>query len=193
MSLLHHLTTRLAGVSLAQRASPTLSFTRSIVIPEKHKDPSEAIAPHLLRYDPLLSQFVCLLMRNGEKQHAQSIVSEALVEVQSLTGSNPSEILKDAVELVRPLVQVKSFKRSTKRIMVPFPLTERQSRRKGIIWLIEAAKSEEKKKQEKRFGKRLGLEIVAAKEGKSGALNKKILVHKAALENRSNTNIRVGV
>lgn len=62
---------------------------------------------------------------------------------------------------------------------LPLPLEEKQRVRTAIKWLEKA--SEKHERNEKKFGKRLALEVLAVLDGSSEALKKKDDVHKAAV------------
>ncbi|OLY79487.1 37S ribosomal protein S7, mitochondrial [Smittium mucronatum] len=135
----------------------------------------------LLRDDPLLSQLVNTIMRDGKKSRAQKQVGEAMLEIRKATNSNPYQILSDAIEMVSPLMTTVSSKKGSKVVMIPKPLNVRQRRRKAILWIL----AESKRRGARTFSTRLSTEILAVINGSSQALAKKLNMHKVVLANRA--------
>lgn len=139
-----------------------------------------------MRDDPLLSQFVNTIMKDGKKARAQSYVAKALLEVRSRTHSDPYAILVNAIERCSPLLRLVSTRKGSKNVPVPFPLNERQRRRYAITWILKAAE----KRSERRLPMRLASELIAVSQGQSSAIDNRQRVHKEALAARAN--VRAG-
>ncbi|KAL1924483.1 mitochondrial 37S ribosomal protein uS7m [Calcarisporiella thermophila] len=153
---------------------------------------SQLIAPDTqkpLRDDPLLSQLVNTIMKDGKKARAERLVAQALLEVRRRTNADPYTILCEAIELASPMVAMSATRKGSKVVQAPRPLRERQRRRKAIVWLLEAAA----KRPEKDFSTRLSSEILAVINGASGALDKKNQLHRLALANRANAQVTYNV
>lgn len=139
------------------------------------------------REDPLLTQVVNLLMKDGKKARAQTYVQKALEYVKLQTGvSNPVSSLRSAVDAVAPLFRIVSTRKGSKVIVKPIPLYERQRHRRAFLWILEAS---DRRKSEKGLSTRLGEEILAVLNGSSAAFEKKQSNHKTALMNRANTQL----
>ncbi|KAI8919035.1 ribosomal protein S7 domain-containing protein [Powellomyces hirtus] len=131
----------------------------------------------------LTEAFVNNIMKDGKKARARRTLLDALQHIQRETGQDPHKVLQSAVTKVSPLVKIVTTKRGAKGIQTPTPLNERQRRRFGILWIVEAASGS---KQGTSFGQRIGMEVLAILEDKSAALLKRTNIHKQALSNRSN-------
>ncbi|KAJ1675054.1 hypothetical protein EV182_002025 [Spiromyces aspiralis] len=138
----------------------------------------------LLREDPLLSQLVNTIMRDGKKTRAQRLINDALRDIRRLTNSDPYKVLADAIELASPLMTTRSAKKGSKVIQVPKPLNLRQRRRRAILWILEACEN----RGERSMPLRLSGEIQAIINGNSQVLQKKQMLHKLVLANRANIN-----
>ncbi|KAJ1920842.1 hypothetical protein H4219_001079 [Mycoemilia scoparia] len=136
----------------------------------------------VLREDPLLSQIVNTIMKDGKKSRAQRIVNEALRDIQRLTKNDPYKVLADAIEQISPLMITKSAKKGSKVIQVPKPLSLRQRRRRAILWILEACDG----RNERSMSLRLSAEIQAIINGTSSTIQKKLLLHQSVLANRAN-------
>ncbi|OMH84550.1 37S ribosomal protein S7, mitochondrial [Zancudomyces culisetae] len=135
----------------------------------------------LLREDPLLSQIVNTIMRDGKKLRAQRQVSDALLQIKKETNSDPYRVLFDAVEMASPLMATASSKKGTKNILIPKPLNLRQRRRFAILWILEEAK----KRKVRKLHLRLSAEVLAIVNGTSNVLQRKLSLHKTVLANRA--------
>ncbi|KAF9543373.1 hypothetical protein EC957_000964 [Mortierella hygrophila] len=140
-----------------------------------------------LTKNPILSQLVNTIMKDGKKARAQRFVADALLEIRSRTQSDPYHVILDALELTSPILKLTAIKKGSKVLQVPTPMTERQRRRKAIVWILEAS---DKRKGEKLFKDRLATEFLAVVNGNSGALVKKNQLHKMALANRANASLK---
>ncbi|KAJ3077799.1 ribosomal protein S7 [Rhizoclosmatium globosum] len=132
---------------------------------------------------PLIAAFVNNIMKSGKKTTARRIVSDALKHIQLETSKDAHAVLATAVEKIEPLFKVVGVKQGAKSVQTPKALNEKQRRRTAIIWLVEAANS---RNQKDPAGIRLGKEIIAVMNDESSAIQKRNLVHKNALANRSN-------
>ncbi|KAJ3011008.1 hypothetical protein HKX48_007073 [Thoreauomyces humboldtii] len=132
----------------------------------------------------LTEAFVNNIMKDGKKARARRTLLDALQHIQRETGGqDPHVVLQQAVAKVSPLVKIVTTKRGAKGIQTPTPLNERQRRRFGILWIVDAAAGT---KVGTTFGQRIGAEVLAIMDDKSTALLKRTNLHKQALSNRSN-------
>ncbi|KAF9203102.1 hypothetical protein BGZ49_006776 [Haplosporangium sp. Z 27] len=137
--------------------------------------------------NPILKQLVNTIMKDGKKARAQRFVADALLEIRARTQSDPYQVVLDGLELASPILRLTAVKKGSKVLQVPSPMTERQRRRKAIVWILEAS---DKRKGEKLFKDRLASEFLAVVNGNSGALSKKNQQHKMALANRANASLK---
>ncbi|KAF9951364.1 hypothetical protein BGZ72_007115 [Mortierella alpina] len=162
-----------------QEREDTSAFAEFVpVSPEQARSLSE---------NPILSQLVNTIMKSGMKARSQRFVADAMLEIRSRTQSDPYQVVLDAIELASPILKLSAVKKGSKVLQVPTPMTERQRRRKAIVWILEAS---DKRKGERQFKDRLATEFLAVVNGNSGALVKKNQLHKAALANRANANLK---
>ncbi|KAJ3301860.1 hypothetical protein HDV03_000269 [Kappamyces sp. JEL0829] len=121
------------------------------------------------------------LTADGLKDRARKWIQDALDTMQK-QGFDRSQF-ESAIDRIAPLVKVGGFKRGGRNVLYPKPLTQRQSRRIAIDWVADAAS---KKKSRQRFGERIGTELVGVLQDNSALLQKREMVHKQAVANRSN-------
>ncbi|KAJ2402560.1 hypothetical protein GGI23_000625 [Coemansia sp. RSA 2559] len=135
-----------------------------------------------LRSDPLLSQLVNMIMRDGKKTQAERFVQMALCDIRETTNADPYKLLADAVEIISPLMDTKTGRQGSKVVHIPRPLNLRQRRRHAFVWLLASVG----KRNERMYHMRLSGELQAIVNGTSGILEKKLALHKMVLANRSN-------
>lgn len=172
-------------------SSKATQFSEAATAESVSIDQSEAVLEsatgesEFLRQNPIVSQLVNTIMRDGKKARAQRLVSDALQDIRLKTNTDPLVVLAEAVESASPILKLTSAKKGSKVIHVPTALRERQRRRKAIVWILEGAE----KRPEKTFEARLSGEILAVINGASSALTKKNSLHKLALANRANAQV----
>ncbi|KAF9970437.1 hypothetical protein BGZ73_006851 [Actinomortierella ambigua] len=170
-------------------AEAPVSDEAMAAIPDADLPPLSKEQVRSLTENPILSQLVNTIMKDGKKARAQRFVADALLEIRARTQSDPYEIVLDAIAQASPILKLTAIKKGSKVLQVPTPMTERQRRRKAIVWILEA--SDSRKRAEKYFGHRLASEMLAVVNGNSGALRKKEALHKMALANRANASLNV--
>jgi small subunit ribosomal protein S7 len=108
------------------------------------------------------------------------------INVLMTSGKNPLEVFTQALQNVRPVVEVKSRRVGGANYQVPVEV--RQVRRTALAmrWLREAAR----KRSEKSMGQRLAGELAEAAEGRGGAMKKREEVHKMAEANKAFSHYR---
>lgn len=140
-----------------------------------------------LRSDPILKALINNLMKDGKKASATKHILDMLDHMSKAMHANPLPAVKEAIRIASPLVKLQTRKQGGKNTQVPIALFSQQSRRRGIIAIIEASK----KRNDSKLSLRLAKEMIAVLEGSSPAVTRKLDVHKLATANRSNTGVRV--
>ncbi|KAF6758269.1 ribosomal protein S7 domain-containing protein [Ephemerocybe angulata] len=136
--------------------------------------------------DPLLHYMTNLIMKHGQYSRASKIVSEMLLHIHTLTRSPPMPIVREAIFKVSPAVRVSTMKMGARVVVTPVSLSERQRTGQGIRWLLEASNN----KPGTALQERLAKEIVAVVKGESGALEKKLQMHRSAMVARGSLKTR---
>ncbi len=134
----------------------------------------------------LLAKFINMLMKDGKKSVAERIIYGALDQVAEKKGGDPLELLNQAMENVRPSVEVKSRRVGGATYQVPVEV--RASRRNSLAmrWLIEAAR----KRSEKSMALRLAGELMDAADSRGAAVKKKEDTHRMAEANKAFSHYR---
>lgn len=151
---------------------------------EKHSY-SPSLLP--LKTDPILEAFVNNLMKDGKKATATRHILEMMEYLSQALHADPLPAVQSAIQSAGPLVLMQSRKKGGKNVAVPIALRAEQSRRRGIISIIETSK----KRSDKKLSVRLAKEIIAVLEGNSSTLTRKEEMHRLAMVNRSNASVRI--
>ena len=129
----------------------------------------------------LLAKFVNILMVDGKKSTAESIVYTALETLAQRSGKNALESFEVALENVRPTVEVKSRRVGGSTYQVPIEVKADRGFALASSWLIEAAK----KRGGKSFIDKLTNELMDASNGQGSACKKREDTHKMAEANKA--------
>lgn len=164
-----------SSVTSSSQASTPIGTTESLS--EEHRQ--------TLKKDPYLGLLVNLVMKDGEKARAESIVGKALYMIRQRTLRNPHEVMVAAIEKASPLMLTLSKKTGSKVTQVPVAIHQRKRHRIGINWIIAAAS----KRRNPTLSQRLANEFIAILNGESSVLAKKNEIHKLVLANRSNATV----
>ncbi|GAB4243267.1 MAG: 30S ribosomal protein S7 [Thermoleophilia bacterium] len=102
--------------------------------------PKREITPDPVYRNRLVTQIVNRLMLDGKKSVAEQIVYDAMDILREKTGQDPATVLRDAVENVRPALEVKSRRVGGANYQVPVEVPTRRSYTLAIRWLITHAR-----------------------------------------------------
>lgn len=134
----------------------------------------------------VLAKFVNILMRRGKKSVAEKIVYGALDQIKTKRSGDVLEVFSNAVENIRPLVEVKSRRVGGATYQIPVEIRHDRSIALAMRWLVDAAKS----RGEKNMGLRLAGELIDACENKGNAVKKREDMHKMAEANKAFSHYR---
>lgn len=155
-------------------------------MPRRREVPKRDILPDPKFGSVDVSKFVNVLMTAGKKSVAERIIYGAFDNIAAKSGKDPLEIFMQAINNVKPIVEVKSRRVGGANYQVPVEV--RPSRRMALSmrWLREAAR----KRSEKSMGQRLANELLEAAEGRGAAMKKRDEVHRMAEANKAFSHYR---
>jgi len=155
-------------------------------MPRKGPAPRRPIVPDAKYGDNRVSTVVNKVMLDGKKNIAESIVYGAMDIAAEKTGSEPLAALHNALEAVRPLVEVKSRRVGGATYQVPIEVSERRQQSLAVRWLIEYSRS----RSEHTMAERLGNEMAEAVNERGGAYKKRDETHRMAEANKAFSHFR---
>ncbi len=155
-------------------------------MPRRREVPKRQTLPDPKFHNQEVAKFMNVIMTRGKKSVAERIVYGAFAHIPKKGGSDPVEVFTNALQNVRPTVEVKSRRVGGANYQVPIEV--RQTRRNALAmrWLRDAAR----KRSEKSMAMRLGNELQEAAEGRGGAVKKREEVHRMAEANKAFSHFR---
>lgn len=148
--------------------------------------------PDPLYGSELLAKFINHLMVDGKKSIAEKAVYGAFDYIKEKLHKDPLEVFKNALEHVRPTVEVKSRRVGGATYQVPIEVRPDRGIALAMRWIVDFAR----KRNEKGFMARLAGEIIDAADeeggsrGKGGAVKKREEVHRMAEANKAFSHFR---
>lgn len=134
----------------------------------------------------LLTKFINMMMEDGKKSVAERIIYTALDQIAEKKGGRPIELLEQAMENVRPAVEVKSRRVGGATYQVPVEVRPTRRNSLAMRWLIDSAR----KRSEKSMAQRLAGELMDAAESRGSAVKKKEDTHRMAEANKAFSHYR---
>lgn len=131
--------------------------------------------------DITVAKFINSLMRDGKKSKAERVFYSALEIIEKKMGKNPFDVFCQAMENVKPLIEVRPRRVGGATYQVPMEVNPFRRQSLAIRWLLNAARSGSGKP----MAERLANEIMEAAQGRGGAIKKREDMHKMAEANRA--------
>jgi small subunit ribosomal protein S7 len=136
--------------------------------------------------DIVLSKFMNSVMLDGKKSVAESIVYGALDTVETRAKREPLGVFHDALNNVRPGIEVRSRRVGGATYQVPVEVRPERSQALAIRWLINAARG----RSEHTMSARLSGELMDAANNRGNAVKKREDTHRMAEANRAFSHYR---
>ena len=155
-------------------------------MPRRREIPKREILPDPKYGSQDVAKFMNVIMTGGKKSVAEQIVYGALDQLKKRTSKDPLEVFNQAINNVKPMVEVKSRRVGGANYQVPVEVRPIRRVALAMRWLKEAAK----KRGEKSMALRLANELMEATEGRGGAMKKRDEVHRMAEANKAFSHFR---
>jgi small subunit ribosomal protein S7 len=148
----------------------------------RHAAEKREILPDAKYGDRVVTKFMNNLMIDGKKSVAEGIVYGALDRVQARLKREPIVAFHEALDNVKPAVEVRSRRVGGATYQVPVEVREALA----IRWLITAAR----KRNEHTMEERLAAELADAVNNRGTAVKKREDTHKMADANKAFSHYR---
>ena len=136
--------------------------------------------------DIILTKFMNRIMLDGKKSVSERIVYGAFDIVFSKTNKKPIEFFYEALNNVKPNLEVKSRRVGGATYQVPMEVRPRRAQTLAMKWIVASAL----KRNEKTMKERIANEIIDAHNNKGNAVKKREETHKMAEANRAFSHFR---
>ena len=152
----------------------------------RHAAEKREILPDAKYGDKVITKFMNNLMLDGKKSVAESIVYGALERVQGRLKREPVALFHEALDNVKPSVEVRSRRVGGATYQVPVEVRTERREALAIRWLITAAR----KRNENTMEERLAAELADAVQNRGTAVKKREDTHKMADANKAFSHYR---
>ena len=147
----------------------------------RHAAEKREILPDAKFGDRVVTKFMNNLMLDGKKSVAESIVYGALDRVQTRLKRPAVEAFHEALDNVKPSVEVRSRRVGGATYQVPVEVRPRRANTLAIRWVIGYSRQ----RRERTMAERLANEILDASNGVGASMKRKEDLHKMAESNKA--------
>lgn len=139
------------------------------------------VLPDPIYGSKVVTKLINQIMYDGKRGIAQSIVYDAFNIIKEKMNMDPIEVFNQALENVKPLLEVKSRRVGGGTYQVPIEVRPARRQTLGLRWLVNATRD----RNEKGTANKLAAEIMDAYNSSGGAFRKKEDVHRMAEANKA--------
>jgi small subunit ribosomal protein S7 len=146
--------------------------------------PTRTILPDPKFGSQVLAKFMNMVMEDGKKSAAERILYGAIDRIADKTGRQGEaalELVTQALDNVKPAVEVKSRRVGGATYQVPVEVRTTRRQTLAMRWIIDAARS----RSEKSMAHRLANELMEAAENRGAAVRKREDTHRMADANKA--------
>jgi small subunit ribosomal protein S7 len=139
------------------------------------------VLPDPVHGSETITKFINNLMYEGKKSLAERIFYDALKLIEERTGQPGDAVFKQALNNVKPVLEVKSRRVGGATYQVPIEVRPERRNALAMRWLIQYARA----RGEKTMQERLAAEILAASRNEGATIKKKDDTHRMAEANKA--------
>ena len=134
----------------------------------------------------IIPKLINSIMYDGKKTVAEKIVYDAIDKIKSKSKDEPITVFNDAINNVRPTVEVRSRRVGGATYQVPVEVKAKRGQALALRWIMEATR----KRKNKTMADKLYAEIIDASQNKGSAIKKREDTHKMAESNKAFAHFR---
>jgi small subunit ribosomal protein S7 len=150
-------------------------------MPRRRVAEKREILPDPVYHNRLVARFVNCMMRAGKKSLAEQIFYQSMGIVENRMKTDPLAVFKQAVDNVKPVLQVKSRRVGGATYQVPVEVRAERRLSMAFRWLLTYARQ----RPEKTMEERLAAELIEAASNRGGAVKKREDTHRMAEANKA--------
>jgi len=152
----------------------------------KKTQPKKIVTPDPIFNSTIIPKLINSIMYDGKKGVAEKIVYEAIEKIKSKSKEDPINIFNEAINNIRPTVEVRSRRVGGATYQVPVEVKSNRAQALAIRWLVDASR----KRKDKHMSDKIFNELYDAYEKKGSAVKKREDVHKMAESNKAFAHFR---
>ena len=134
----------------------------------------------------VIPKLINSIMYDGKKGIAAKIVYEAIDKIKLKTKEEPINIFNEAINNIRPTVEVRSRRVGGATYQVPVEVKSKRAQALALRWIMDATR----KRKNKTMAEKLYAEILDASQNKGSAIKKREDTHKMAESNKAFAHFR---
>ena len=134
----------------------------------------------------IIPKLINSIMHDGKKITAEKIVYDAIEKIKTKSKDEPITVFNDAINNVRPTVEVRSRRVGGATYQVPIEVKSKRSQALALRWIIDASR----KRKDKNMSDKIFNEIYDAYQNKGSAIKKKEDTHRMAESNKAFAHFR---
>ena len=151
--------------------------------------PIRSILPDPKFNSEMLAKFMNVVMKQGKKSVAEQILYGAIERISEKTNrpdDQAIQLLVQALDNVKPVVEVKSRRVGGATYQVPVEVRSKRQMALAMRWVVDAART----RGGKSMATRMADEIIDASEKRGNAVKKREDVHRMAEANKAFSHYR---
>ena len=152
----------------------------------KNRAPRKVFSVDSKYKSTIIPKLINSIMNDGKKTIAEKIVYEAIDKIKSKSKEEPINIFNEAINNLRPTVEVRSRRVGGATYQVPVEVKSKRSQALALRWLVEASR----KRKDKQMSDKIFNEIYDAYQNKGSAIKKKEDTHRMAESNKAFAHFR---
>ena len=139
------------------------------------------VLPDPIYKSKVVTKLINTIMLDGKKGTAQKILYDAFEMVKEKTGKEPMEVFNQALENIKPALEVKARRVGGSNVQVPIEVSEERSQVLGLRWLTQYARL----RGGRGMAEKLANEIIDASNGTGASVKKREDTHRMAEANKA--------
>ncbi len=172
-----------------QGAISNLDHLAHVIIMRGKRSKKRLLVQDSLYSSRLVTRLINKIMRGGKKTIACKHVYKALDRIEKETKKPPLEVLRQALDKIKPTLEVRPRRVGGAAYQVPMPVKGDRREALAIRWLVLAARGRSNKEYH-HFYEKLTAEILAAYKGEGTAVKKKQDTQRMAEANKAFAHFR---
>ena len=152
----------------------------------KNQAPKRIFYPDPKYDSTVLAKFINFVMNDGKKSTAEKIIYTAFDMIKDKTKDDPIKIFNDAINNIRPNLEVRSRRVGGATYQVPVEVKTNRSQTLALRWLLEASR----KRKNRTMSDKLFNELMDASQKKGSAIKKREDTHRMAESNKAFAHFR---
>ncbi len=152
----------------------------------RHRAEQRKIIPDAKYHNETVAKFMNYIMLDGKKSTSERIVYSAFDKVAADLKKDPIEAFQEAIDNVRPHLEVRSRRVGGATYQVPQEVRPRRALALSLRWIINAARA----RKERTMEARVANELIDAINKRGSAVKKREDTHKMAEANKAFAHFR---